>query len=112
GEYRGYEPSRISLLESLATADDSRQTRGRRYIDVELAAYQRSDNLKQKVNLAVDHPAQVRDLHTSLILSSHDFQGRPRDLLQRIEAMTNEAACAVIKVAWQARSLRDNLEAF
>lgn len=110
GEYRGDEPARISLFEALVI-DDS-QSAGPRYIDVELAAYQRSENLKQKVNLAVFHPAQVRDMHTGLILSSHDFRGRPRDLLQRIEAMTNEPACAVIKVAWQARSLRDNLEAF
>jgi 3-dehydroquinate dehydratase/shikimate dehydrogenase len=81
-------------------------------MDVELAAYQRSANLRQKVGLAVQHERQVRDLSTSLILSSHDFRGRPADLLQRIEAMTNEPACAVVKVAWQARSLRDNLEAF
>lgn len=107
GEYSGDESSRISLFESLAVSDAPP-----RYIDVELAAYRRSANIRQKVNLAVEHPGQVRDLRTSLILSSHDFRTRPADLLQRIEAMTHEPACSVIKVAWIARSLRDNLEAF
>ncbi len=107
GEYHGDDQSRLSLFEALAASDHPP-----RYIDVELATYQRSENLKQKVRLAVTHPDQPRDLQTSLILSSHDFERRPADLLQRIEAMTNDDACAVIKVAWHARSLRDNLEAF
>lgn len=107
GEYTADEQQRISLLEALAAGDERP-----RYVDVELAAYQRSMNMKQKVQLAVKHPTQPRDLDTSLILSSHDFQGRPADLIRRVEAMTNEPACAVVKIAWQARSLRDNLEAF
>jgi 3-dehydroquinate dehydratase / shikimate dehydrogenase len=40
------------------------------------------------------------------------FRAVPQTLLQKIEAMTNDPACDVIKVAWTARSLRDNLEAF
>ena len=107
GEYRGEDSARISLLEALAASDDPP-----RYIDVELATYQRSENLRQKVRLAVTHSRQPRDLQTSLILSAHDFERRPANLLQRIEAMTADDACAVIKVAWMARSLRDNLEAF
>lgn len=107
GLFDGDDTDRVSLFERLATGDDRP-----RYLDVELATYARSDNLRQKVNLAVAHDKQARDLETSLILSSHDFDGRPADLLQRIEAMTNEPACAVVKIAWFARSLRDNLEAF
>lgn len=107
GSYGGEESVRISLLESLAASGEQAK-----YIDMELAAYRRSANLRQKVHLAVDHPDQVRPVETGLILSSHDLTGRPRDLLQRIEWMTNDPACAVIKVAWMARSLRDNLEAF
>jgi 3-dehydroquinate dehydratase/shikimate dehydrogenase len=107
GMYGGDEPTRVSLLESLATTDEPA-----RYVDVELAAYERSANLRQKVDLAIDHPEQVRAVSTSLILSAHDFEGRPHDLLRRIEAMTEAPACAVIKIAWRARSLRDNLEAF
>lgn len=107
GEYAGDDSSRVSLLEALAACDHPP-----RYIDVELATYERSENLRQKVRLAVTHPNQPRDLQTSLILSAHDFDRRPADLLQRIERMTEDDACAVIKVAWTARSLRDNLEAF
>lgn len=107
GDYGGDDSSRVSLFEALAAGDHPP-----RYIDVELATYERSENLRQKVRLAATHPRQPRDLQTSLILSAHDFDRRPADLLQRIERMTADESCAVIKVAWMARSLRDNLEAF
>lgn len=107
GLYEGEEADRIMLFEHLAASDAQP-----RYLDVELAAYTRSMNLRQKVNLAVDHAKQARDLHTSLILSSHEFTGRPPDLLQRVARMAEEQACAVIKIVWTARSLRDNLEVF
>ncbi len=109
GHYRGSDAARIALFERLGTAAAS----GRRppaYIDVELATYRRSENLKQKVNLAVQHPGQVRQVDTTLILSTHDFNSRPPDLLRQVEAMLHEPACGVIKVAYRARSLRDNLE--
>lgn len=107
GHYDGDEDARIALFERLGTAD-----RPPRYIDVEFSSYSRSANLAQKVNLAVQHPRQVRDLATSLILSLHDFTGRPADLTRRILAMSGEPAAAVLKVAYRARSLRDNLELF
>lgn len=107
GRYDGDEPARIALFERLGATDHPP-----RYLDVELATYTRSANVKQKINLAVRHDAQVRDLSTSLILSSHDFQGRPRDLLRTLGAMRAEPAAALVKVAYHARSLRDNLELF
>jgi len=107
GGYDGDEQTRISILEKIGLAQEQPT-----YLDIELAAYQRSANLRQKVGLVVEHPGQVRPIKTGLILSSHDYQTRPADLYQRIEAMAASAACRVIKVAWQARSLRDNLEAF
>lgn len=107
GEYDGDDQARISLLEHAGMA-----TRPPAYVDVELATYQRSANIRQKVGLVVDHPAQVRPVDTGLILSSHDFEQRPIDLYQRIEAMAAAPACRVIKVVWKARSLRDNIEAF
>lgn len=111
GRYDGDEAARISLFERLGTAD-APTDHPPRYIDVELATYTRSANVKQKINLAVRHDAQVRDLSTSLILSTHDFEGRPRDLLRKISAMRAEPAAAVLKIAYHARSLRDNLELF
>ena len=46
-----------------------------------------------------------------IILSHHDFKTRPIDLTKRFVAMQNNSA-SVVKVAWQARSIRDNIEAF
>ena len=107
GRYGGDEAQRISLFEALASSAHQAK-----YLDIELAAWERSANFRQKAQLAIDHPRQVRAIETGLILSTHDFEKRPRDLLQRIERMVNVSASVVIKVAWMARSLRDNLEAF
>jgi len=107
GLYSGDDQMRISLLEAIGTADHPP-----RYFDLELASYERSANLQQKIKLVIDHPDQARNVETSLILSAHDFEMRPADLLQRIERMSTDPACAIIKVAWTARSLRDNLDAF
>lgn len=107
GDYDGDDSARISLFESLAASEHPP-----RYIDVELSTFQRSANLRQKVKLAVDHDGNPRDLRTSLILSSHDFAGRPRDLMQRIAVMRAEPAAKVLKLAFLARSIRDNLELF
>lgn len=107
GAYRGHDADRISLYEAIGAGEHAP-----RYLDLECAAFERSANLRQKARLAVAHERQPRDLKTSLILSAHDFDGRPADLQGRIAAMTSEPACAVVKAAWRARSLRDNLEAF
>jgi 3-dehydroquinate dehydratase/shikimate dehydrogenase len=80
-----------------------------RYLDVELAAFGRSAALRVACAKVV---ARQTANDTGLILSVHDMAGRPADLLQRVEAMTAEPACRVIKVAWTARSVRDNLETF
>lgn len=110
GGYDGDDMARVSLYEALGTM--SAPEHPPRYIDVELATYTRSANLRQKVDLAVDHPGQRRDLSTALILSAHDFQGRPANLSRTLAAMGAEPAAAVHKVAFRARSLRDNLEIF
>jgi 3-dehydroquinate dehydratase/shikimate dehydrogenase len=108
GGYDGDEQARVALFERLGALQSPEHPP--RYLDVELAAYTRSENIKQKINLAVDHPAQNRDLSTGLILSTHDFDGRPADLTRRIAAMHGQPAAAVHKIAYRARSLRDNLE--
>jgi len=107
GEYDGIDADRIALIEYLGTT-----CTGPAYFDIELATYDRSANLRQKVMLVVDHQDQPRQTDTGLILSSHDFDTRPRDLIRRIKAMTDYGSCRVVKLAWHARSLRDNLEAF
>lgn len=109
GEYDGDDMHRIALLEYIGTTCAGK---GPAYFDVELATYDRSANLRQKVMLVVDHPGQPRPTDTGLILSSHDFSTRPPDLIRRVKAMANYGSCRVVKLAWAARSLRDNLEAF
>ncbi|MBX3377264.1 MAG: type I 3-dehydroquinate dehydratase [Phycisphaeraceae bacterium] len=111
GHYDGPDDARISLFERLGTAF-GKEEHPPRYIDIEAATYDRSANIRQKINLAIDHPEQIRDLQTSLILSMHDFQGRPADLTRRVLAMSRHAAAKILKVAFLARSIRDNLELF
>ncbi|MAO22365.1 MAG: type I 3-dehydroquinate dehydratase [Phycisphaerae bacterium] len=107
GEYHGDDDERVSLYEALGTSDHPPA-----YIDVELATYTRSANIRQKINLGVNHPKQQRAVSTRLILSTHDFEGRPSDLTRKLLQMQDEPACSVIKIAYRARSIRDNLELF
>lgn len=81
------------------------------WIDVELASFQRNPLFRRGIERLVDHPAQVQPRPTGLILSSHDFSGKPPDLEARLEAMANISACKVMKLAWLARDVRDALEA-
>ena len=67
------------------------------YVDVELEAFRRSRGMLKVLG--------------RLILSAHDFKGRPDRLYNLVEEM-NASPAEVNKVAWMARSVRDNLEAF
>lgn len=107
GLYEGDEAQRLALLEAVGRSDHPPA-----YIDFELAAMRLSASRRLKLMLAVDHPGPIRRGEPRLILSSHDFATRPANLLQTIVAMWADEACAVGKIAWRARSLRDNLEAF
>lgn len=108
GDYDGDEADRVSLLEKLCINTD----RPPAYLDFELACYQKSANIRQKINLCVDHPKQQRDVRTRLILSMHDFDSRPKDLMRRLADAWAEPAASVVKFAFRARSIRDNLEIF
>lgn len=88
GEYEGDEDTRIALFERLAEAEHAP-----RYIDIELATKTKPD---------------VGD---GLILSTHDFEGRPANLTRQLLQLRDSPA-AVHKIAFRARSLRDNLELF
>lgn len=81
------------------------------YIDVEWAAWQSGGALAQGLRGMLQAGAGRAEA-PGLILSAHDFGGRPADLYRKIAAMAEEPLCRVVKVAWMARSLRDNLEAF
>jgi 3-dehydroquinate dehydratase/shikimate dehydrogenase len=107
GEYDGDDSARVSLIEALGTSDHPP-----RYIDFEAAAYERSANLRQKINLAVQHEHQVREVSTGLILSAHDFDQRPANLMILLSAMRGHEVARIIKIAFRARSVRDNIEIF
>jgi 3-dehydroquinate dehydratase/shikimate dehydrogenase len=104
GAYMGSEAGRIELFEGLLSGDSPP-----RWIDVELAAWQSSSEMRDRIGAALDH-ANRDEPCSGLILSSHDFEGRPADLLRRMRAMAEEPRASVLKIAYRARSLRDNLE--
>ncbi|MFP4223612.1 MAG: shikimate dehydrogenase [Phycisphaeraceae bacterium] len=102
GEYAGGEAERLSLLEQAVQG-----VRAPTYLDLELAAWEQAPaEMRERLTEALETAG------TGLILSAHDFEHRPRDLLSRIAKMAEVGPCRVIKLAWRARSLRDNLEAF
>lgn len=106
GEYQGDDEDRLAVF-AAAVAGVHQPA----YLDVELAAWQRSPRWRERL-LKIIHGDAAEALPIGLILSSHDFEQRPRDLYQKVRAMAEAEDGRVIKVAWQARSLRDNLEAF
>ena len=106
------EPERLALLARVARSADAP-----RMIDVEHAALGAdlgADLARALLAAALaprggdaDAPAAPK-----LVASSHDFTGRPSDLLRRIAAMQDDPLVSIVKLAWMARSIRDNLEAF
>lgn len=71
------------------------------YVDIELAAKWKDWTLA----------TLPRDSRPGLIVSSHDFRGRPDRLYNLLTEMTASPG-DVNKIVWTARSIRDNLEAF
>ncbi len=67
------------------------------YVDVEFETFRRT--------------AADRSEFTRLIVSSHDFAGRP-DRLYNILQELSDLDADVNKIVWTARSIRDNIEAF
>jgi len=114
GAWDGPEDERIARLIRLGPIAD--------YLDVELAAWRRSANLRQKVGLALRRAGRVSQeggreeielaARRKLILSRHDLRGRPPALHADWVAMLEEPLCGVVKLAWPARTVRDNFEAF
>lgn len=114
GQWDAGDDERVSRLIELGPFVD--------YIDVELALWRRSANIRQKIELALHRadPAYATGgedessfvARRKLILSRHDFHSRPSTLQKDLVEMLAEPACAAPKIAWRARSVRDNFEAF
>jgi 3-dehydroquinate dehydratase/shikimate dehydrogenase len=75
------------------------------YLDVELKAFRQFAVLGE-VNATVP-----RNHRPGMIVSSHDFTGRPARLNNILTEMA-ESSADVNKIVWTARSIRDNVEAF
>jgi len=81
---------RVNLLSGVAPTDESL------LLDIELRTAQR---------------VSLGDIENRLILSYHDFTGRP-DRLTNVFTELSDSPAEVAKIVWTARTIRDNLEAF
>src|SRR5258706_9520165 len=98
------ESSRADLLNQVVETDAA-------YLDIELAATN-STKLDPRDAAAFAAILNIpRDNRPGIILSSHDFGGRP-DRLYNILAEMNASVAEVNKIVWTARTVRDNIEAF
>lgn len=114
GAFDGDDAERISRLIEVGPLAD--------YLDVEWATWNASANIRQKVGLAlkraghISQASGVEEIDLAeprrLILSRHDQTTRPTTLMSDLVSMLAEDACDVPKLAWRARTIRDNFEAF
>ena len=99
------ESERLALLARVAKHSDAP-----RMVDIEFASLQAE--LPRALLAAACGPRDGEHAAPKLIASTHDFTGRPIDLLRRVAAMQDDPLVSVVKLAWMARSIRDNLEVF
>jgi len=97
GVWEADDSTRIDRLRQVVEGADA--------IDLELDTWVRSQDLLE---------TEIRPHCASrfLILSAHDFQGRPRDLARLIERMNTMEECQVVKVAFTARHISECFELF
>lgn len=93
------EPERLTTIAQLANERPG-------YVDLELAAYRNNAPIVDDLIGSTD-----RNERPGLILSSHDFAGRPANLTATFRELADSPA-DVAKIVWTARTVRDNLEAF
>lgn len=90
GRSKATDKNRVDFLVKLAPTDATT------YLDIELISLQRRG---------------TGDVQNPLVVSSHDFTGRPARLTN-LFASLNAMPGTVSKLVWTARTIRDNLEAF
>lgn len=89
---------RIGLWEAAMEA-------GAEYVDVELLAWERKIAVRERICEAAEKHG------TRIILSTHAFEGRPKDLEARVGRLRRIKQADVLKIAWQAESILDGIEA-
>ena len=92
------EGDRLAVLEAASMENPA-------YIDVELKAY------RQFTVIGETNKKVPRDKRPGMIISFHDFSGRPARLNNILTEMAASAG-DVNKIVWTARTIRDNIEAF
>lgn len=103
GAWDGGDDERVALYERLGLL-------GPEYIDVELATWERSANLRQKIELV----AQPRGSESTsrprarLILSHHDFAGAPADI-DAVVGRLDASRAQIIKAVFSAADALDSL---
>ncbi len=78
---------------------------GVEYVDVELAAWEKNMMVRDRLCEAAEK------FGTKIILSNHCFEGRPKDLEQRVARLRRVKQADVLKIAWKAESIFDGIEA-
>lgn len=97
GNFSGDDSHRIAMLHAALTS-----SKPPKYIDLEYELFVKQPWLVEELPLG----------DCGIILSWHDMVSRPSDLFQKAAAMQDIAGISVVKMAWRARSIRDNLDAF
>lgn len=106
GMFDGEDADRVALIERLGLLQPG-------YIDVELAVWRRSANLRQKIGLVCDIGSpQALGAHdrprNRLILSHHDWRATPHDLSGVFDALTQTPG-AIGKAAYRCADATDAL---
>ena len=82
------------------------------YIDVELSTYHARAPMGDSAREIARISSAGKSDAPRVILSFHDFRGRPPGLSSRVAEMWSDPGSAIAKVVWTARTARDNIEAF
>lgn len=101
GAFDGEESLRLDLYRALAELEHPP-----RYFDIELQVL-RSGSAWDAFARRIASSAE-----SSILVSTHDFKGPPADLSRRLLSMRDRTEPRVLKIAYMARSIRDNLELF
>ena len=95
GAFEGTEAERVGLLDQMAARRAIPA-----YVDLEYGRWIASSDLQ-------DVTAELRALGAKIILSAHDFEGRPEKLDEIFAAIDEAPGSDVTKVAWRARDIED-----
>jgi len=107
GAFSGSDQERLAIWKAACEATPSPA-----YIDVELSTYHRRSGMGDSARNIARLSLGSKPDGPRVILSFHDFRGRPPGLSSRVAEMWSDPGSAIAKVVWTARTVRDNIEAF